>query len=84
MQHGPRRLVTSQPKHALQSKRADPVLLVGDVPNCSEPDSQFGSCLVEYGTSGNRRLMFAVAANQSAMGGSIRCVDDCTLGAHET
>lgn len=66
MQHGPSGLVTPQPKHALQPQCADSVLLIGDVPNGSEPDTKLGACLVEYRSRRCCSLMSACRANKSA------------------
>lgn len=37
MQHGPSRLITPEPKHALQPQSTDPLFLIGDVPRRSQP-----------------------------------------------
>src|ERR1035437_8853761 len=47
VQHGPGRLIAPEPEDALEAQCTDALLLVGDIPNCSEPDSQFGSGFVK-------------------------------------
>ena len=62
MQHGPRRLVTSQPQDALQTKGADAVLLAGNLPDGAKPDRQRQMAVLKDGSGRDRHLVAAMAA----------------------
>ena len=71
VQHGPCCLITAQAQHALQSQRADTMLLAGNVPNGGEPDAKLSACFVKNGARSYRCLMPTRRTNQSTATASL-------------
>ena len=72
MQHRPCRFVAAQTKYPLQSERADPLLLVGQIPCGGKPNSQRRTGFVENGARANAGLMPTFTTHQPPATGSIR------------
>jgi hypothetical protein len=83
VQHGPSRLIATQAQNTLKAQRADPMFLIGDVPNGCKPNTKLSSCLIKYGASSDRRLMATGWADQSGTTACVNFSDHATFGANK-
>jgi hypothetical protein len=84
VQHRPSGLVASQAQHPLQTKGADALLLIGQIPSAGQPHTQWRASLVEYRASGHRRLVTATAAHQARAARPIRLGCYAAIRANES
>ena len=67
LQDGPGGLITAQPQQALQTKRADSMLLVSHVPGCGKPFLKRNPASVEDGSCRDRYFAAATRASPASI-----------------